>query len=54
MKQILVAVALMWSAVVTVYAIQMKADVKSGKTSDMINLTGSGTSCSSSSSSSSE
>jgi len=53
MKKILVAVALMWSAVVTVYAIQMQADVKSGKAPEVINLS-SGTSCSSSSSSSSE
>lgn len=53
MKKILIIVAVMWGAVVTIYAMQMKADLESGKKLGVIKV-GSGTSCSSSSSSSSE
>ncbi|MEM1159268.1 MAG: hypothetical protein AAGH72_13555 [Verrucomicrobiota bacterium] len=54
MKKILITVAVMWGAVVTIYAMQMRADLESGKVNKIIKLSGEGAGCSSSSSSSSE
>ncbi|MEM1158722.1 MAG: hypothetical protein AAGH72_10760 [Verrucomicrobiota bacterium] len=47
MKKVLIAVAVMWGAVVTIYAMQMKSDLESGKAPGIIKV-GSGTSSSSS------